>query len=102
MSNEEIIPDYAHMAGGWDEFLDDDSATETAAAAGPESVLDVPADSGSASDVGGSIFDDAEDGDDGDAGSIRELLDRVKTEVGGDDDQNRDDANDDGGATAAG
>ena len=96
VSNEEIIPDYAHMAGGWDEFLDDDSATDT------EAALDAPAESTSASDDGGSIFDDAADSDGADAGSIKDLLDRVKTEVGGDDDQDIDDASNGGGATAAG
>ena len=100
VSNEEIIPDYAHMAGGWDEFLDDDSAT--AAATGPEAVLGAPAESPLVSDEGGSIFDDAADSDDADEGSIKNLLDRVKTEVGGDDDQDIDDASNGGGATAAG
>ena len=80
----EEMPTYAHPVAGWDDFLDDTPVGETASDPTPET---------------------AEQGDEAgeaDAGSIRDLLDRVKTEVGGesDDDTLEDDAN--GGTAAAG
>ena len=75
------LPAYAHPAAGWDDFLNDDTPVgeSSAEASEPDS-----------------------DGDGADAGSIRDLLDRVKTEVGGDvdDPDLEDDSN--GGAAAAG
>ena len=81
----EELPTYAHPVAGWDDFLDDDTPVgETASEPAPEAV------------------EQDDEAGDADAGSIRDLLDRVKTEVGGesDDDTLEDDNN--GGTAAAG
>ena len=95
-TGDDDLPLYAHPAGEWDDFLnaDDASAADTPAEPVSEAV----------SEPGGSIFDESGDGAaDPDAGSIRELLDRVKTEVGGAEDGDPDDDADgeNGGAAAA-
>ena len=76
----EDLPAYAHPAAGWDDFLNEDMPADEASAESSE-----PA---------------AESGDP-DAGSIKDLLDRVKTEVGGegDDPELDDDSNGDTAAT---
>lgn len=81
----EDMPAYAHPAAGWDDFLDDDTPVGEVAVGSTPETAEQTADAG-----------------DPDAGSIRDLLDRVKTEVGGDGDDGalEDDAN--GGTAAAG
>ena len=76
----EDLPAYAHPAAGWDDFLNED----------------MPADEASAE-----ASEPAADSDDPDAGSIKDLLDRVKTEVGGEIDESEldDDSNGDTAAT---
>ena len=71
-SGDEILPAYAHPAGDWEDFLNEDTPSAEGAAAS----------------------------EDPEAGSIRDLMDRVKTEVEGDADDAEDDTN--GGAAAAG
>lgn len=74
---EEILPAYAHPAGDWDDFLNEDTP--------PGEVPDGAAASG-----------------DPDAGSIRDLMDRVKSEVEGEAGATDAEDDDNGGAAAAG
>ena len=70
----------AHPAAGWDDFLNED----------------LPADEASAD-----ASETAAESEEPDAGSIKDLLDRVKTEVGGETDESEidDDSNGDTAAT---
>ncbi len=79
--SDEILPAYAHPAGDWDDFLNEDTPPAEAS---------------------GETAETAETSGDPEAGSIRDLMDRVKSEVEGDagDDDVEDDTN--GGAAAAG
>ena len=79
--NDEILPVYAHPAGDWDDFLNEDTPPAEAS---------------------GETAEPAESSGDPEAGSIRDLMDRVKSEVEGDtgDDDAKDESN--GGAAAAG
>lgn len=70
------VPDYSHAVAGWEDFLDDDGTSSEASTSSnedKEGLSEVPADYV------------AENISDPEAGSIHDLIDRVKTEVDGED-----------------
>ena len=79
--SDEILPVYAHPAGDWDDFLNEDTPPAEAS---------------------GEPAEGAEASADPEAGSIRDLMDRVKSEVEGDADDGDVEDESNGGAAAAG
>jgi hypothetical protein len=72
----DAVPAYSHAVAGWEDFLEDDGIL-------PEA----PAFSDDANPAPSEVSDDfvAEEADDPEAGSIHDLIDRVKTAVDGED-----------------
>ncbi len=76
-ADEGGVPEYSHAVAGWEDFLDDDGMSAEASTSSNE-------DKETLTEVSADYV--AENISDPEAGSIHDLIDRVKTEVDGEDD----------------